>query len=278
MFHALISYSGNPFNKITYSGKMKDKFSGVIVIRKYRDISIIKVGGELLTVACDSCGGVGLLSGDTVKTDGFNVGYHTAFVALAETLAIGAEPLMVIDTFSVALDSYGKSILYGIKTAVSEAGLNPKDTVTGSSEENFRTLSTGIGVTVLGKLPTQDYSPVPTDNIYDAILVGFPCVGDQVLVNKSKILSLDVLKKLVRDDKIVDIIPAGSRGVLFEAKQLALGLGYEFVEDLHDSELIRKSAGPATCAVAAVKKGTYKNLDEINGIPITLIGEFSKPL
>ncbi|MDX1357352.1 MAG: hypothetical protein R3232_00830 [Clostridia bacterium] len=248
------------------------------MISKYRDISIIEVGGELLTVACDSCGGVGLLSGDSVRTDGFNVGYHTAFVALAETLAIGAEPTMIIDTLSVSLDDYGKSILYGIKTAGSEAGLDAKNTITGSSEENFKTLSTGIGVVVLGRLSTNDFIPVPVENKYDAVLFGFPCVGDQVLVNKSKILSLDVLKRLVKDDNIIDIIPAGSRGVLFEANQLALGFGYEFVESFHNPELIRRSAGPATCAVTAVKKGAYKNLDEINGIPITLIGEFSKPL
>ena len=87
------------------------------MIEKYRDISIINFGDRLLTVACDSCGGVGMLDGDVIKADGFIVGYHTAFVSLAETLAIGSEPLLVVDTLSVSLGSYGKSILKGIKAA-----------------------------------------------------------------------------------------------------------------------------------------------------------------
>jgi hypothetical protein len=257
---------------------MEDRKIGAAMIKKHRDISIIEIGGELLTVACDSCGGVGLLKGDIVKTDGFNVGYHTAFVALAETLAIGAEPIMVIDTLSVSLDDYGKSILNGIKSAASEAAMESNKAVTGSSEENFKSLSTGLGVTVLGKLTGNDYLPIPADYIYDAVLIGFPCSGEEVLKNKAKILTLNIIRTLKKDNSVIDIIPAGSRGVLFESNQLAESLGLKFIENAKNPDLIRKSAGPATCAVAVVKSGTYKQLNELTDIPIMHIGEFLKSL
>lgn len=246
------------------------------MIKKYRDISIIDFGDRILTVACDSCGGVGSLDGDVVKTDGFTLGYHTAFVALAETLAIGAEPLLIADTLSVSLDSYGKLILNGIKAAAKEAGLDPSVSVTGSSEENFFAASTGIGVTVLGQIKDKNYIPVPTESNYDAVLIGMPCVGNDVLKYKTEILSLEALKSIIGKTYVLDTIPAGSKGVLYEAKQLAQGLGMRFNEKTNTPEIIRKSAGPATCAVAAILSGSIESLKKLMKIPIMKIGNFSK--
>jgi len=246
------------------------------MISKYRDISIIDFGDKLLTIACDSCGGVGLLDGDIVKADGFNVGYHTAFVALAETLAIGAEPLMIVDTLSVSLESYGKSILYGIKSAAKEAGLDPSLSITGSSEENFTVSSTGIGVTVLGQIDSPDFRPVPDGDKYEAVLFGIPYVGDEVLQNKAKVLSLESIKTIIGEASVLDLIPVGSRGVLFETKQMAKDLGMEFSEESAIKDMIRQSAGPATCAVAAVCPGSIESLKILIDIPVTLIGTFSK--
>ncbi len=251
---------------------------GFTMIEKYRDISIIHFGDRLLTVACDSCGGVGLLKDDCIKTDGFNVGYHTAFVALAETLAIRAQPLMVIDNLSVSLGSYGKSILYGITTAMEEAGLDSSLSITGSSEENFTVSSTGIGVTVLGQIDTQNFKPVPVQSEYDAILFGIPCVGDEVLKYKSKILSLESIKIILGLPSVLDLVPAGSRGVLFEAKQMAKDLDMEFNENSATSDIIRQSAGPATCAVAAADPGSVELLRTLVDIPISFIGTFAKLL
>lgn len=246
------------------------------MIEKYRDISIMKFGDKLLSVACDSCGGVGLLKGDTVHTDGYNVGYHTTFVCLAETLAIGAQPILIADTLSVSLNSYGKSILNGIKAAAEEAGLNPKTSVTGSSEENFKVQSTGIGITVLGSLPNIDYRPNPLDNIYDTVVIGVPLVGDEVLEKKHLILTLEAIKTLKKEEHVLDLLPVGSRGILYETNQMAGSLGMRFNETVDDSDMIRKSAGPATCAVAAVSKGSFEKLKTAVTIPVQKIGTFTK--
>ncbi len=246
------------------------------MIEKYRDISIIDFGDRLLTIACDSCGGVGLLDGDTVRADGFNVGYHTAFVALAETIAIGAQPLLIADTLSVSLGSYGKSILYGIKSAAEEAGLDPKKSITGSSEENFIVQSTGIGVTVLGQLNKADFKPKPLETSYDAIVIGTPLVGDEVIQRKSEILTLAAIKNLLRQSYVLDLVPVGSKGILYETNQMAETLGMNFNENTLNPGFIRKSAGPATCAVAVINTDQFKNIKELMDIPVSLIGTFKK--
>ena len=246
------------------------------MIEKFRDISIIDFGDRLLTIACDSCGGVGLLDGDTVRTDGFNVGYHTAFVALAETMAIGAEPLLIADTLSVSLGSYGKSILYGIKSAAEEAGLDPKKSITGSSEENFIVQSTGIGVTVLGQLNKVDFKPKPSETLYDVIVIGTPLVGDEVIQRKSEILTLTAIKNLLRQNYVLDLVPVGSKGILYETNQMSETLGMNFHENTLTPGLIRKSAGPATCAVAAINTDQFKHIKELIDIPVSLIGTFRK--
>jgi len=246
------------------------------MIEKYRDISIIDFSDRLLTIACDSCGGVGLLDGDTVRADGFNVGYHTAFVALAETMAIGAEPLLIVDTLSVSLESYGKSILYGIKSATEEAGLDSNKSITGSSEENFIVQSTGIGVTVLGQLNKADFKPKPLETSYDVVVIGTPLVGDEVIQRKSEILTLAAIKNLLRQNYVLDLVPVGSKGILYETNQMSETLGMNFYENTLTPDLIRKSAGPSTCAVAAINTDQLKNIMKLIDIPVSLIGTFKK--
>ena len=246
------------------------------MIEKYRDISIINLGDQFITIACDSCGGVGLLEDDIVKTDGFNVGYHTAFVSLAETLAIGAEPLIIADTLSVSLGEYGKSIVSGIRAAAKEAGLNPDTSITGSSEENFTVKSTGIGVTVIGRLVLADFRPSAVSDTYDVIVIGHPFVGDDVLKNKPKLLTLQTVRILKNNNSVFDIIPVGSKGILYESNQMAGTLGMQFNEETSDPGMIRISAGPATCAIAAVTPGTAKKIKTLVNIPVTQIGTFIK--
>lgn len=246
------------------------------MIEKYRDISLISFGDKLLTIACDSCGGVGLLDGDTIKADGFNVGYHTTFVALAETLAIGAQPLFITDTLSVSLGSYGKSILYGIKAAAEEAGLNPKNSITGSSEENFKVKSTGIGVTVLGQIEKENFKPNPTEISYDVVVLGTPLVGDEVIKHKTEILNLATIKTMIHHQSVLDIVPVGSKGILYETNQMAETLGMTFLENTSNPGMIRKSAGPATCAVMAISQGSYSIIKSISDIPVVQIGTIKK--
>ena len=244
------------------------------MIEKYGDLSIIPFGGRFLTVACDSCGGIGALQEDVVKTGGFEVGYHTAFVALAETLAIRAVPLLIVDTLSVSLDDYGTSILNGIKAAATEAGLDPDISITGSSEENFQSASTGIGITVIGQLTGNDFPPNPIEKEYSVILLGIPSVGKEVLDNKSGLLTLGIIKTVLKNDFVLDLVPIGSKGILYEAQQLAIRLNLKFLENVTNPDMLYKSAGPATCAIAVIQKDSISLLENSIRLPITKIGTY----
>lgn len=238
------------------------------MIRKFRDISLIETGGKILTVACDSCAGVGELPGDIVKADGYFTGYRTAFVALAETLALGAAPKLVANTLSVPMDGYGKELVRGIKAAAAEAGLSG-DAVTGSTEDNFSVSATSLGVTVIGELESS--LPAPINYECGIYLTGLPKSGGEVLDSKGKILTFNVIKYLKILDCVVDIIPVGSKGIAYEINQMEHVLNAVFTPT-YELELDRaKSAGPATCAIFAASK-IPKDLKDKTGIPLTKIG------
>jgi hypothetical protein len=219
------------------------------MIRKFRDISIIEVNGKTLTVACDSCAGVGELDGDTVRAGGYITGYRTAFVPLAETLALGAAPTLVVNTLSVPMDEYGKELLRGIKDAAREAGLLDENAVTGSTEDNFAVQATALGVTVIGELA----SPLPSAirREFGVYLAGVPKSGAEVLAAKKEILTFKAIKRIKSLNSVADFIPVGSKGIAYEISQMEQTLRAVFTP-AHSLDLdMDKSAGPATCAIFA---------------------------
>ncbi|WP_129409246.1 AIR synthase related protein [Marinitoga lauensis] len=104
-----------------------------------------------LAIACDSSGGIGNKQMDIIKVPPDIVGYFTAHVALAEIISYGAFPIAVIDTLSVELNDTGKEIIKGIKKALEQLGINENKIITGSTEENFPVVQTGMGITVIGE-------------------------------------------------------------------------------------------------------------------------------
>lgn len=240
------------------------------MVRKFRDISIINIGDTTLSAACDSSAGIGALDKDIVKSDGHTVGYYSAFVPLVETIAIGAKPMLILNTLSVPGDKYGQSIIDGVKQAASEAGLN-EDCITGSTEENFAIEFTSVGITVIGdftgkELPTDIAEPM------DLYLIGLPKVGYEVVQDKHLILTMSSVSTLKSNSQIVDILPVGSKGILSELNEMANALYGEYrLNDLINIDL-NKSAGPATCAIVAVKKEQGSIFSKID-IPVNKLGE-----
>src|SRR6056297_238032 len=81
-----------------------------------RDISLISLpSGQVLVVACDSSGGIGPQRNDYINVPGEVVGRFLARVPLMEIISVGAKPIGLIDTLSVAYDPVGHTILEGIK-------------------------------------------------------------------------------------------------------------------------------------------------------------------
>jgi hypothetical protein len=239
------------------------------MIRKFRDISIIELDGRTITVACDSCSGVGGLSNDLVEASGYITGYRTAFVALAETLSLGAKPILITNTLSISMNSYGKEILRGIAKAAHEAGLSGTNAITGSTEDNFNVPVTSLGVTVIGELN----EPLPQKILSDCkvYLAGLPKLGADVLKSSNQLLNFNSIKKIKSLNSVYDLIPVGSKGIGYELGLMQEALNANFEKfDLLDINL-SSSAGPATCAIFAALDIPHNLQSEIS-IPLTQIG------
>jgi len=244
---------------------------------KYRDLQLIEIdNNNYLTVACDSCGGVGLKTYDTVKVNPEITGYFTARVVLLETLAVGGEVISLINTLSVEMEDTGKRIINGIKDALNEA--NIKDTIiTGSTEENFLVETTGIGMTIIGKVPKIKINNKKINNGDLAITIGLPkfgneLVNDELILKKQEIFSINDLPIVHQYSN--DCIPVGSKGIKYECELLAKEYKLNF-ELTNMSIDVNKSAGPATTLVVAITEDNLKMLQKKIKTPINIVGKFN---
>ncbi|PRX29861.1 alpha-ribazole kinase [Orenia metallireducens] len=234
-----------------------------------RDISIVNLDSEkALVIACDSLGGIGSKKHDKIRVANSLVGKFTARVALMELMASGATPISVVDTLSVELKPTGEEIISGIKEEIAKIGID--DLLTGSTEENVVTVQTGIGVTAIGSVEI-DQLRVGSSQQEDLIVaIGLPKVGDQVLADLSQIADLDLLIELLKFDYIHEILPVGSKGILYEAQLLAKSNGLEL--SLVKSKVdLQKSAGPATVLLVTVAAEDLTRLKVIDK-PVNVIG------
>lgn len=244
-------------------------------IEKYRDLSLIDINeNQKLVVSCDSSGGIGEKENDIVKTSAEVVGYFSTQVALMENISFGAKPITIINTLSVEMNDTGKRILEGIKKALKPLDLDENIIITGSTEENFPVSVTGIGITVIAIIDKNDWKKPETNSGMLAVVVGLPKVGDEVLANKDKIMDISNLIKLKKKDYIGEILPVGSKGILYELKEMCTSSDLNFaLEDDVDIDL-NKSAGPSTCVIISIEEDKYEKLREEFNLPINKIARF----
>lgn len=235
-------------------------------VLKYRDITIHKLNqDESLVILCDSYGGIGNLPMDQVQVSPETVGYYTALLCLKECASIGAKPLCLVNLVSASFEPTGKGILAGIEKALEEAGIHDLP-INGSSEENFAALQTGGGMTLLATLPGQFQAPKiqAGDEIY---LLGEPSVGDQVIANQDRLLTLGLIRDFVQRDACIELVPLGSGGITTERERYcASGLSVDWLDT---ADAFDRSAGPATAALM-VYRGSVKETED--AIPIRKIG------
>lgn len=232
-------------------------------IRKVRDLSLITLDGKrTMVIACDSCGGIGMKEGDTLKIPPFYVGKFIARVPLLEVLCTGASVVTITNAVCNEMENTGIEIIKGIKAELSEAGI--EDIVlTGSTEENMPTNSTALGITVIGIIDTKDLkvNKVLKDSVI--ISVGLPKVGSEVNVVKDEELAgYSDVNKLLSIDSVYEIVPVGSKGIAYESQQLALNNELKLHLEENIKIDIRKSGGPATCVIAAVNPEVLPKIKE----------------
>lgn len=242
-------------------------------ITQVRDLSIIELNkNQRLVVACDSAGAVGAKELDELKCSNYILGRFTARVALLEVLAVGAMPVLISDGLAVEMEPSGREIIQGITDELRVLGIADKCHLTGSTEENFPTKQSGIGITVIGLATTEELRLGKVQSGDEVHCFGLPKVGSQVNLEDPEIVNLHTVRKLSTYPEVHEIVPVGSKGILYEAQQLTQSYGKNLSIDPNCPLPLTESAGPATCLIAAVEPKLKETLYQEFSLPITYIG------
>ena len=240
------------------------------------DVSILKVPtGHAIVAGSTSSGAVGPKEVDKVKVDGRVLGKFLARVALMDVSAIGAFPLLLSVTLGVEKEPTGNAIIEGIRGEVRSIGLDPNQVLMENTEDNFETLQTGAGLTVVGFANEEELrigKTCPGDLI---IAIGKPKVGDEVIAAEARgeIAELKNITQLSQKKYVHDIWPVGGFGIASEAKMMAYGVGRPLKTfDVPGLDL-NKSAGPATVVLATIDRDSLEDLMSMIPKPISVVGE-----
>ncbi len=242
-------------------------------IKQIRDITVIDYDeNNYLGVACDSCGGIGYKEHDLVKASPQLTAYQTGKVVLAELMSMGFTPFILADGLAVEMNDTGRQLIEGFNEVLSKLSFSVH--LTGSTEENIKTVQTSMGVTCIGYCSKDKlkFNKTKTGDI--CILFGLPMVGNEVLQGRDKILDIDDFEKLFFCDYVKEMLPVGSRGIECELNDLLKDNNLKFEYERNFSLDMKKSGGPSTSCIVSLGR---ENLDNIKGIikkPINIIGSF----
>jgi selenophosphate synthetase-related protein len=240
------------------------------------DVSILKVPtGHAIVVGSTSSGGVGPKAIDKVRVDGRVLGKFLARVALMDVVATGAFPLLLSVTLGVEKEPTGREILDGIRNESRVLGLEPNQVLMENTEDNFETVQTGAGVTVIGFANEGELRLGKTSPGDLIVAVGKPKVGDEVLPAEveGEIADLKNVTSLSQKNYVHDIFPVGTFGIAYEARMMAYAVGRQLkLEEIRGLDL-NKSAGPATVVLITMNREKFDELTLLVRKPITIVGE-----
>lgn len=243
----------------------------ITLIKRYRDLIIIYENDVAYVISCDSLGAIGNKKNDVLKIDEDIVGRTTVKVALSEALCVGAKPIIISDTLSVEMKPTGEKILSSIKSEIDENGLSGIF-FTGSTEENFPTSMTGIGITVIAKANIADLKINKVKKGMQVSLLGYPHVGNEVL-NSKDVLQLNDYVKISNCKEIIEAIPVGSKGIKYEIGILEKISGLNVEANFPQHLDVLKSGGPSTCCLVVHYEKSIASIKKLIDKPITYIGE-----
>lgn len=239
-----------------------------------RDLSVTFFTEDIgMIVACDSSGAIGLKKQDQIEASPEITSAFCLRVPLMEILAFGGVPKIVVDTIGNEMQPTGKRMLAGIKAELKQAGFHDV-LINGSTEENMITSMTSVGVTVVGVIDKKNLAYGKIKEGSSLYQIGSPFVGEAVLKNQDQLFSYQDLIELREQEAVLEMLPVGSKGISYEAKQLAQSSKLIFKENRQAINLTQ-SAGPATVLLVAVEK-EFEPVLLNKKIPIKMIGTFIK--
>lgn len=241
-------------------------------VQKVRDLTLVDLGQQrTMVIACDSCGGVGIKEQDVLQVSPHITGRYTARVAILEVLCTGAEVICLTSTICNEMNSTGKDMIEGIRAELQEAGIN-NVVLTGSTEENFPTVATGLGVTAVGMIQSNQLKVNSIKQQALLVALGRPKVGQEVLAGGvNDCIHYQLIKQMLKDDEVYEIIPVGSKGILYEMQELARNNRLNLIVNPGIKLDVRKSGGPSTAVIAAVSSRYFSKMDV--QVSMELVGE-----
>jgi hypothetical protein len=240
------------------------------------DVSILKVPtGHAIVAGSTSSGAVGPKIMDKVKVDGRVLGKFLARVALMDVTATGAFPLLLSVTLGVEKEPTGNEIVQGISKEARGIGLDTNQVMMENTEDNFETVQTGAGLTVIGFANEEELRLGKTSPGDVIIAIGKPKVGDEVILAEAKgeIADLKNIVQLSQKKYVHDIAAVGSFGIADEARMMAFGVGRQLKLCEVAGLDFNKSAGPATVVLATVDRDRLEDLTDLISKPINVVGE-----
>ncbi|HHT20903.1 MAG TPA: hypothetical protein GXZ74_05655 [Tissierellia bacterium] len=235
-------------------------------IRRIRDLSLIETKPRLV-LATDSIGSIGSKEHDALRVDPSITGFFLARVPLVELLCLGATPASYVLTSSNEMAPTGQAVLAGVRRAFRPFRL-AKDHENGSSEENMPSSMTAAGITVLATL-SDDWTEAKAQAGDWLYLAGWPSVGQAVLDQPVRLISLSDVAALRRDERVGVMVPLGSRGISHELKQL----GFELIASAPELPL-ELSGGPASAIIFSAEE---QAADWPVMAEVTLLGQLIEP-
>ena len=241
-----------------------------------RDLTKINLTNDYaLIIAVDSDGGIGPLKGDTFKCDPYQLGRFAMRVPLLELLSCGASPIAAFDMLTIPMDQVGKEIVRGVRDELIQAKLGDDFPLSGSTEDNVPTNTTGIGTTVIGLVHKDDFNIGKSQKNDLIVCIGIPksAPEDTVLLDDKDIINQQDIYTILKVSGVSEVLPIGSKGIANEAHQLAqtVGLKVELLE--RQSINIHKSGGPSTCVIASFNPDSVTQLINDMKIPVNVIGK-----
>ena len=272
------------YNDLMELAGVTDTYDAQLILRKRlsqrRDLTLVRLAGTFyLVIACDSDGGIGPKPNDTVPAPAELLGRFAARVPLMEMVASGARPLVLVDTLSVEIEPTGRQIIEGVRFEARLAGMVGENVVTGSTEDNVPTTATGIGVTVIGiaeERQIRQGKSKPGDII---ACVGIPksAPHDTVIIDDPEIADIPVAISVSLMPFVRDILPVGSKGIYYEACQMAESAGLELKLSSDCNLDIAKSAGPSTCILASLPLASFSEFKDAISKPVSIVGHLLRP-
>jgi hypothetical protein len=169
----------------------------------------------------------------------------------------------------------GNDVLDGVRREARSLGLDPTQVLMENTEDNFETVQTGVGLTVVGFANEEELrlgKTCPGDLI---VAIGKPKVGDEVLLAEAKgeIADLKNVTTLSQKKYVHDIAPVGTLGIADEARMIAYGVGRQFkLAEVKGLEM-NKSAGPATVVLVTIDRDKFDDLASLISKPLNVVGE-----